>query len=146
MIHALIEDMKALQGIYNVQYLKGSTLTVRPTNEYGEDIRVRRPTGGPISDIDTHHYRPPAKITSCEAVMKMPHYINLEEARDVLAEMGVTLSDRQIKRAADKDAQGRRRLPFFVDPIDGRLKIEKGTLVSVYRKLQIEAEKNAKNQ
>lgn len=78
--------------------------------------------------------------------MKMPHYINLEEARDVLAEMGVTLSDRQIKRAADKDAQGRRRLPFFVDPIDGRLKIEKGTLVSVYRKLQIEAEKNAKTQ
>lgn len=61
MIHALIEDMKALQGIYNVQYLKGSTLTVRPTNEYGEDIRVRRPTGGPISDIDTHHYRPACK-------------------------------------------------------------------------------------
>lgn len=78
--------------------------------------------------------------------MEMPHYINLEEARDVLAEMGVALSARQIKRAADKDPQGRRRLPFFVDPIDGRLKIEKGTLVSVYRKLQIEAEKNAKNQ
>lgn len=54
-------------------------------------------------------------------------YIGLEEARQVLAEMGVQLTPRQMKRAADKDAQGRRKLPFFVDPIEGRLKIEKET-------------------
>ncbi len=29
-------------------------------------------------------------------------------------------------------------------PIDGRLKIEKGSLVRIYRELQIEAERNTK--
>jgi hypothetical protein len=33
----------------------------------------------------------------------------------------------------------RRRLPFFLDPIEGKLKIEKGALVAVYRTLQVEA-------
>lgn len=75
--------------------------------------------------------------------MKMPpHYLGLEQARAVLAEMGVELNIRQLRRAADKDAAGRRKLPFFVDPIEGTLKIEKGTLVSIYRKLQEEAENN----
>jgi hypothetical protein len=57
--------------------------------------------------------------------MKNPCYIDLEQARQVLAEMGVALNPRQMKRAADMDARGRRKLPFFVDPIEGRLKIEK---------------------
>lgn len=74
--------------------------------------------------------------------MKTPCYIDLDQARQVLADMGVELNERQMKRAADKDAAGRRKLPFFVDPIEGRLKIEKGTLVRIYRELQIEAEKD----
>ena len=78
--------------------------------------------------------------------MNQPCYINLEEARQVLAEMGIALNSRQIKRAADKDASGHRKLPFFVDPIEGKLKIEKGTLVRIYRELQIQAENNAKHQ
>lgn len=73
--------------------------------------------------------------------MKPPCYIDLEQARQVLSEMGVELNERQMKRAADKDATGRRKLPFFVDPIEGRLKIEKGALVRVYREAQVEAEK-----
>lgn len=76
--------------------------------------------------------------------MKPPCYIGLEQARQVLAEMGVELNERQMKRAADKDSQGRRKLPFFVDPIEGKLKIEKGTLVRVYRQAQLEAENSAK--
>ena len=76
--------------------------------------------------------------------MKPPCYIDLKQAQGVLAEMGVDLNDRQIKRAADKDAGGNRKLPFFVDPIDGKLKIEKGTLVRIYRDLQIQAENSAK--
>ena len=76
--------------------------------------------------------------------MKTPCYIDLDQARQVLAEIGVELNERQMKRAADKDAAGRRKLPFFVDPIEGRLKIEKGTLVRIYRELQIEAENNVK--
>ena len=73
--------------------------------------------------------------------MKPPCYIGLDQARQVLAEMGVELTQRQIKRAAEPDAQGKRKLPFFVDPIEGRLKIEKGTLVSIYRNAQINAER-----
>lgn len=74
--------------------------------------------------------------------MKPPCYIGITQAKEVLAEMGVELNERQIKRAADPDAHGRRKLPFFVDPIDGRLKIEKGSLVDIYRRAQIEAENN----
>ncbi|MBZ9944487.1 hypothetical protein LB533_25670 [Mesorhizobium sp. BR1-1-13] len=74
--------------------------------------------------------------------MDMPIYIGLSEARTELASMGIELSDRQIKRAADRDAGGKRKLPFFVDPITGTLKIEKGSLVAAYRKLQVDAEKN----
>jgi hypothetical protein len=76
--------------------------------------------------------------------MKIPCYIDLEEAQTVLAEMGVNLTVRQIKRAADKDIHGKRKLPFFVDPIEGKLKIEKGSLVKAYMKLQNEAENNCK--
>lgn len=76
--------------------------------------------------------------------IKNPTYIDIKQTKAVLAEMGVEMSERQIKRAADPDPHGRRKLPFFIDPIDGRLKIEHGTLVRIYRKAQIEAENNAK--
>lgn len=72
--------------------------------------------------------------------MKLPPcYIGLEQARQVLAEIGVDLTPRQMKRAADRDAHGHRKLPFFVDPVEGTLKIEKGTLVAIYQQLQSEA-------
>ena len=77
--------------------------------------------------------------------LKPPCYIGLEQARQVLAEMGVELNTRQMKRAADLDASGNRKLPFFVDPVEGKLKIEKGTLVRIYREAQIQAENSAKH-
>ncbi len=55
---ALVEDTYALKDIYNIRYLKGARLTFYVTNEYGEQIKVRRPTGGSINFMDTHHYRP----------------------------------------------------------------------------------------
>ncbi|MHA6266331.1 hypothetical protein ACXYMP_05640 [Aliiroseovarius sp. CAU 1755] len=76
--------------------------------------------------------------------MTIPTYIGLNQARQVLAEMGVDLNDRQIKRAAEKDASGKRKLPFFIDPIEGKLKIEKGSLVRIYRQAQIDAENSCK--
>ncbi len=76
--------------------------------------------------------------------MEPPHYLRIDQVRTLLAEMGIDLSERQIKRAADPDPNGKRKLPFFVDPIDGRLKIEKGTLVRIYREAQIDAENNSK--
>ncbi len=76
----------------------------------------------------------------------IPCYVDLDQAREVLADMGVDLNERQMKRAADRGPNGSRKLPFFVDPIDGRLKIEKGTLVKIYRELQIEAENKYRGQ
>lgn len=74
--------------------------------------------------------------------MKQPCYLGLEDARRVLAEMGVNLTMRQMQRAAEQDAQGRRKLPFFVDPIEHKLKIEKDDLLSVYFNRQTEARNN----
>lgn len=74
--------------------------------------------------------------------MKQPCYLDLEEARQVLAGMGIELSERQMQRAAEQDAQGRRKLPFFVDPIQNRLLIEKDDLLSAYFKRQVEAQRN----
>ena len=75
-------------------------------------------------------------------MIKQPQYIGLEEARQVLAQMGVQLSLRQMQRAAEQDAQGRRKLPFFIDPIERKLKIEKSDLLSIYFKRQVEAQRN----
>lgn len=76
--------------------------------------------------------------------MKHPHYIDLDEARQVLAEMGIELTPRQMKRATDKDGRGRRKLPFFLDPIEHRLKIEKESLIKIYLTRQVEAERNCR--
>ena len=75
--------------------------------------------------------------------MKQPQFLDLEQARKVLAEMGIEFSRRQVKRAAEKDIHGKRKLPFFIDPIDKKLKIEKGTLVEIYIKASVEAERNS---
>lgn len=76
--------------------------------------------------------------------MKPPQYIDLDEARKALANIGIELTPRQMKRATDKDGEGRRKLPFFIDPIDHRLKIERETLVNIYRARQVEAERHCK--
>ena len=75
--------------------------------------------------------------------MNPPNYIDLSGARTALSEIGIDLSQRQMKRAAETDAQGLRKLPFFIDPIDKKLKIEKGMLLEIYNQCQVEAEKNA---
>lgn len=75
--------------------------------------------------------------------MKNPRFLTMKQARRVLSDIGIELTDRQMKRAADKDVHGRRKLPFFVDPIDKKLKIEKGTLLAIYNECQVEAEKNS---
>lgn len=76
--------------------------------------------------------------------MLTPIFVGIEGARKALAEIGIDLTARQIKRAADPDAYGKRKLPFFVDPIDKRLKINKHVLLAIYNECQVEAESNAK--
>lgn len=78
--------------------------------------------------------------------MKQPHYIGLDEARQVLADIGVVLTPRQMKRAADRDATGRRKLPFFIDPIEGTLKIEKHDLINAYVRQQADAQRHCRPQ
>jgi len=58
---ALIADVNALNDIYHVQFIRDARLNFLVTNEYGEELRVRRPTGGTIRFMDTHHYRPACK-------------------------------------------------------------------------------------
>jgi hypothetical protein len=77
---------------------------------------------------------------------KPPQYIGLEEARQVLAQLGVRLTPRQIQRAAEQDALGRRKLPFFVDPIERKLKIEKDDLMNIYVRKRVEAQNKLRPQ
>ncbi|MDR6303419.1 hypothetical protein GGQ85_001109 [Nitrobacter vulgaris] len=58
---AILADLAALKDIYNVQYVNAPRLKIFVTNEYGEKIRVRRPGGGCVYYMDTHHYRPACK-------------------------------------------------------------------------------------
>lgn len=50
----------------------------------------------------------------------------LLQARAVLSEMGIELSERQMRHAAETGGSGCRKLPFFRDPINGKLRIERG--------------------
>lgn len=75
--------------------------------------------------------------------MSKPCYLDLEQARLALSELGINFNQRQMKRAAEKDGHGQRKLPFFIDPIDKKLKIEKNTLLSIYLNRQITAENQA---
>ena len=59
--HAIMEDIGALKDIYNVRYVTAPRLKIFVTNEYGEELSVRRLGGGRIYYMDTHHYRPACK-------------------------------------------------------------------------------------
>ena len=74
--------------------------------------------------------------------MRQPFFIDLDQARELLAGIGIDLTARQMKRAAELDANGYRKLPFFVDPIDGRLKIDRDLLKRIYLEKQVEAQNN----
>lgn len=46
--HALIEDIQALKDNYNIRYVRRPRLRFLPTDEYGGEVRVRRPAGGTV--------------------------------------------------------------------------------------------------
>lgn len=60
-LHAVMVDTQALKDIYNIRFVTAPRLWIFPTNEYGESIKVIRPTGGVIEFMDTHYYRPACK-------------------------------------------------------------------------------------
>ena len=71
-----------------------------------------------------------------------PQLLDIEQARELLSEFGLELNLRQMQRAAEPNAQGQRKLPFFKCPIEGRLRIEKNALLKVYFDLMKLAENN----
>jgi len=86
-------------------------------------------------------YRKAAQLASA-ALPVNDLTISTLKARQLLAEMNIHLTPRQIKRSSDMDAKGKRKLPWFIDPIEGRLKIERNALLSAYFNRQVEAERN----
>lgn len=71
-----------------------------------------------------------------------PQLLTPDEARALLAEYNVNLNERQIRRAAEPNAAGERKLPFFVDPVTRTLRIERSALLRVYGRLIKNAENN----
>lgn len=69
----------------------------------------------------------------------MTEFITIDETIETLAEIGIKMKLSQMKRAAEPDHEGLRKVPFFKDPIDGRLKINKATLLGMYDILHMEA-------
>lgn len=59
--HALIEDLNVLQDMYNIQFVRPARIKLFPTDEYGREVRVRRPGGGYVHHLDTHHLKPICK-------------------------------------------------------------------------------------
>lgn len=69
----------------------------------------------------------------------MTQFITINDTIDALAEIGIQMTLPQMKRAAEPDHNGLRKIPFFKDPIDGRLKIDRTTLIGMYSTLHNEA-------
>ncbi len=57
--------MNALKDIYDIHYVKDARLNFLVTNEYGEELRVRRPTGGTIRFMIRTITGQPVRIMTC---------------------------------------------------------------------------------
>jgi hypothetical protein len=60
-MQAMYTDIQILKDQYNIRFVRAPRLKIFATNEYGDQIKVRRPAGGSLHSIDTHHYRPACK-------------------------------------------------------------------------------------
>lgn len=66
-----------------------------------------------------------------------------DQAVEKLRSMGLDVNERQITRAASPNERNKRTLPFFKDPITGKLVIDEEALVKTYMKAQDAAIKEA---
>jgi hypothetical protein len=95
---ALFEQLCALEDEYAVRYSCGATLYLNPTNGFGDDVTPRM-AGGANCESSTARDRTNALRMSYDLgpiMIKEPRYIGLEEARQILAQMGVQLTLRQM--------------------------------------------------
>ncbi len=58
LMHALMEDLFAIQEDFHVRFVKDVRIRIPVTNEYGDILRVLGETGASINMINTYHYRP----------------------------------------------------------------------------------------
>lgn len=58
LLQALITDIHVLRDDYNAKFTTGVRLFLPITNEYGEHIDIKKPSGERLSKFDTVHYRP----------------------------------------------------------------------------------------
>jgi hypothetical protein len=56
--HAVWEDIQTLKDLYNVRYVRPLRLKIYLTDEFGDEIKLRRPGGGNKHFMRTCHYRP----------------------------------------------------------------------------------------
>lgn len=59
--HAIIEDIKCLKDECNIQFARAPRLRFIPTNEFGDEVIVRKPAKGPVNYLRTVHFRPACK-------------------------------------------------------------------------------------
>lgn len=58
---AVFTDLQVLKDQFNVRYVTAPRIRVPITNEYGDRLQLKAPTGGTVERFDTHHYRPACK-------------------------------------------------------------------------------------
>ena len=124
---AIFELLQELEDEYLVRHSKNISLHLTPTDGTGDRTYCNNRYGKKIDTIKC--YGPYRSITEKyeswfteRHIMPKPYYLDLKQARETLSELGIEFNERQMKRSAEKDAHGRRKLPFFVDPIDKNVK------------------------
>lgn len=58
LVQAIVADLRMIEEEFGVKYCTGAKLIIYATNEYGDPISIKRPTGARVWQIDTLHYRP----------------------------------------------------------------------------------------
>jgi hypothetical protein len=58
MAHAVWEDLQTLKDLHNIRYVRPQRLKLYLTDQFGDEIKLRRPGGGSQHFIRTCHYRP----------------------------------------------------------------------------------------
>ncbi len=63
-------------------------------------------------------------------------FLTLNAAADYLKSKGIPVKNTSLRSAAEPDAKGRRKLPFFKDPLSGKLIIDRDDLDRIYSHAQ----------
>lgn len=66
-------------------------------------------------------------------------YVTIDQAHELLAPINPALKKDTLRKAAEPDAAGRRKLPFFKDPLTNKLLIDRKILLDMYQQRQADA-------